>query len=825
MYKSVRNRETMKSNLKITKMISVMFIISLVLFLTTCGGGGRDAIQFEAEGVIGSEGGVIEVIDTDSPIYGAKIEIPEGALEEQKVITIAKTTKNAPAPKSFNAGEYINFGPNETNFNEYVTCTIPYKDYDNDGILDGTDILETNLSVYTYTRTSKSWDKVPVINQDLSNNLLVFKTNHFSQYVASPYKDSNYVWPVYINENALVYDELPDYENNCKDGSVCWEAFSTGLSIAVGYLFGSAAGFFTSVVMAIPLAGGGGDFRNYAEVSLMFDSDQLVKGDSVYNDFNHIFSTIAYPLIRIETDCGNYNAMKILVYESDSKVSISLYEQEVLSEAEMNTYTPRFIVLRKPIDFSALPAQLVSNSFFQVTSPPPSYGDWGVCEDGDVSYVTIQKSGLLENYIPQLSNGSVNPTSGDTSTTFTYSVDYYDPDGDPPTISYVNIDGVDYTMTLSSGTNANGTYTYSTQLSPGNHSYYFRFSDGVGDVRLPRTGMYSDPDVSDLFEWQIQTVDSIGDVGMFPSIALDINGYPHISYLDYINFDLKYVRWSGSSWLITTMDSIRADYGTSIALDSDGYPHISYQDIVDDDLKYAKWTGSSWLITTVDSVGDVGMFPSMALDSNGYSHISYVDYTNNQIKYARWTGSNWSIETLLDRVYWHSAIALDSSGYPHISYVDYPNGVKYARHTGSSWSIETVDVDGEEDTSIAIDSDGYPHIIYYSYYDNICKLKYAKWMGSSWSITTVDSIGLGEYGSMSDIALDRSGYPHISYYDKTNKDLKYAKWTGDSWSITTVDSVGAVGLTNSIALDTNGYPHISYYDVTNGDLKYATIKP
>jgi hypothetical protein len=111
------------------------------------------------------------------------------------------------------------------------------------------------------------------------------------------------------------------------------------------------------------------------------------------------------------------------------------------------------------------------------------------------------RAGLLwiyANHTPQLSNGRVSPTSGNTNTDFYWYVDYYDQDGDAATLKQVVIDGSAYTMSLYSGSSWNGTYRYGPKkLSAGPHSYRFSFTDGMGgSAALPASGSFSGPTVS-----------------------------------------------------------------------------------------------------------------------------------------------------------------------------------------------------------------------------------------------------------------------------------------------------------------------------------------
>jgi hypothetical protein len=75
-------------------------------------------------------------------------------------------------------------------------------------------------------------------------------------------------------------------------------------------------------------------------------------------------------------------------------------------------------------------------------------------------------------------------------------------------------------------------------------------------------------------------------------------------------------------------------------------------------------------------------------------------------------------------------------------------------------------------------------------------------MGINWDIRTVDS--WGDAGFWNSLALDAQDYPHISYYELSDRDLKYAYQDSQGWHLETVDGEGEVGEYNSITIDQQG---------------------
>lgn len=302
-------------------------------------------------------------------------------------------------------------------------------------------------------------------------------------------------------------------------------------------------------------------------------------------------------------------------------------------------------------------------------------------------------------------------------------------------------------------------------------------------------------------EWRIEVVDfGQNDVGQKSSIALDSNGFPHISYEDNDADDIKYARWNGSAWSIETVDK-SSDGPNSIDIDSKGNPHIVH---TIHNLRYLWWNGANWRGTTLD-ISEVMGYTQIVIDDQDNPHIAYVRNLE-QLRYMYWDGDKWVSEIVASGgLILGAQLALDSIGTPHIAF-DLSNRVHYATRDGGNWSFEVVDttthIGSDDRILIAVDSNGLPHISYRSSFDR--NLLYARWDAGGWLIETVDTDSIGIGLSM---VLGKDDYPRISH--RGRQCLKFAKWTGNEWKIEDIDC-GDVHHESALALDSSGNPHISY---------------
>ncbi len=335
--------------------------------------------------------------------------------------------------------------------------------------------------------------------------------------------------------------------------------------------------------------------------------------------------------------------------------------------------------------------------------------------------------------------------------------------------------------------------------------------------------------------WGIQPVDSSGITQGHngTSVALDPQGRPCIAYYEATQRDLRFSAKNLGYWTITPVDTT-GDMGRwpSLAVDGQGNAHISYIYYLDPndepvgDLRYAKRTGSTWSIETVDATGIVGEYTSLVLDSQGNPHISYYDATNTSVKYAHKSGGSWSIETVesAGQLGIYTSLALDSQGAPRIAYQDATNSrVRYAAKSGSTWTLETVS--GlipvyATHIALALDSQNIPHIAYLDQLVN--KTKYATKPSSTWNQSLATALGTDIRGAFIALAIDSQDVPHMSYYDTDRSDVMYAvkNGSGGIWLPQFVDDYGTW---SSLVLDAGDHPHISYHTTPTTQVRYAVF--
>ena len=229
---------------------------------------------------------------------------------------------------------------------------------------------------------------------------------------------------------------------------------------------------------------------------------------------------------------------------------------------------------------------------------------------------------------------------------------------------------------------------------------------------------------------------------------------------------------------------------------------------------------------------------SMRLDRAGRPHCAGGTV---RLWYGYHDGTAWHVETVDEApgAASYVALALDNNDNPWISYScggDHEGGgkLKVAHRVGGSWHIDTVDAGPGLwvwSTSIACDRSGRPHVSYYNEaWASGGVLKYARWDGASWSVTTVVGAGISwdyypvvEYiyylhPGGTSIALDPAGRPCIAFYVFQWLALGFASWNGSSWEFEYADGAHN-GQFCSLAFDPAGAPAISYFDAQNSLLK------
>jgi len=191
--------------------------------------GRTDCKQPEAIKEIGAEGGILSVSDTESPLYGVSIEIPAGAnASGQSTIYVSNVDKNAlPAfPDTWKEiGVSVEAGPEGKVFAKPVKITIPFEDSNDDGIVDGTDINETSLTILSSDSQFSMAESVEA-NIDEANNQIIISTYHFSWYLpmVRKWSSNSVIKYIILNAPSLTDDSPNDVKNAIRSAFAEWES-------------------------------------------------------------------------------------------------------------------------------------------------------------------------------------------------------------------------------------------------------------------------------------------------------------------------------------------------------------------------------------------------------------------------------------------------------------------------------------------------------------------------------------------------------------------------------------------------------------------------
>jgi Ca2+-binding RTX toxin-like protein len=305
------------------------------------------------------------------------------------------------------------------------------------------------------------------------------------------------------------------------------------------------------------------------------------------------------------------------------------------------------------------------------------------CEGEDDSVVTVDSAGDVGWHTSLLLDAAGNPV-----------IAYYEETGGDLKVAHCNdancVDADESIVTVDSTGDVGWSGSLALDAAGNPVISYNNYTSG--DLKVAHC---NDADCAGADE-SIVVVES-GDVGWDTSLQLDAAGNPVISYYANNNGDLKVAHCNdancaGADESIVAVDSM-GDVGgyTSLALDVDGNPAISYFDYTNKDLKVAhcddaNCAGGNESIVTVESAGDVGSSGSLRLDAAGNPVISYSSDAEGLLKVAHCndvdcTGGNERV-VVVDGggVGWYTSLQLDAAGNEAISYNDYVNGdLKVAR--------------------------------------------------------------------------------------------------------------------------------------------------
>jgi len=194
----------------------ILVTVALIWLLPGCSGG-SDAVETFP---VGPTGGTFESPD------GVKLEIPQGALDQEIEITV---TKKSISTDDFDAaGDFFEFGPAGTTFTSDITLTIPYDPQKASG-------PEENLRLWYSASASGPFAPLPG-STDTTAKTVAGSVNHFSAGAAGSTRTITDCGNDICDRPGETCTNCP---NDCKPSvSCCYDGCPNDAEEQCQYLFG-----------------------------------------------------------------------------------------------------------------------------------------------------------------------------------------------------------------------------------------------------------------------------------------------------------------------------------------------------------------------------------------------------------------------------------------------------------------------------------------------------------------------------------------------------------------------------------------------------------
>lgn len=128
-------------------------------------------------GIIGAAGGSLTITDTQSPIHGAAIFIPEGAVDEVLEFSISEVLDDT--VQGIENAIIIDFEPSGETFNKKVELVLPYKGQ------------HEKAKLFYRDKEAEEMTQVQIKHHDRDKKQVRALVSHFSRYVVT---DREYAW-------------------------------------------------------------------------------------------------------------------------------------------------------------------------------------------------------------------------------------------------------------------------------------------------------------------------------------------------------------------------------------------------------------------------------------------------------------------------------------------------------------------------------------------------------------------------------------------------------------------------------------------------------